>query len=350
MSSARHISSYLIRYVWTALWLALLIPWTVVYAAEFEFNFKEQQNGATVPGGFLTSGGTTGGNDGSRFIQDRVTIGGVEYWHVVVGDPATGFAIESYVTSHNVAVSSANSKRGGSPDSGGNERALLAIVEPNLKAPGLLGQSNMPFANLLGNSRDPLGIGVSPSTDFQPYDLSGNGTMNPTRMTMRMVVSDSDISLDVFKPLLDRKPFISQTTLDTEMIGRFVVDMRSVSYDTLNKIVPITNTLTLFGSAIFNSGSGDFDMGMAQRSNVTAGQYTFTPGTGWNSADGWDSVGSTFDEGNYTYADGGGGFNVYGIQWENFFDTRPSLDGGLNATFCSSGNRAFSTASCPPPL
>ena len=359
MSLARYTSRRLFQIVWPTLWLALLsiMSLAVVNAEEFQFDF--QPNGTLVIGGnFTTELGSTGiarigGNDGSRFIQDTAWIDGVRYWHVVVGDPATGFSMESYVTAHRVALgrgtSTGTSQRGGSPDSGGNERAYLTSL------PLALNENNVRnlSGRLIGHAKDPLGVTVSPASGFKPYDLSGNGTMNPARMTMRMSLTDSDISLDVFKPILGRKPLISQTTQafnstthEGEMVSRFVVDMRSVSYSTSNKILPITNRLTLLGSDIFTVGAGDFDMSMAQHSNVSAGQYIFTPGAGWSAPTdingdlGWDVAGSTFEEGTYTYADGHGGFNVYGVKWESFFDQ------DKNALACATGNRAFS-GGCP---
>ena len=335
-------------------WLVLSLSLASVQAAEFQFDF--QQNGNSVPGGTMFNGGTSAGNDGSRFIQDTVFIGGQVYWHVVVGDPATGFAQESYIQAYNPALSSNSVPRGGSLYSGGNERALLTGL-PELIQANLQGAA----ARLVGNARDPFGLTVSASSAFKPYDLSGVGTTHPTRMTMRMSLTDRDISLDIFKPLLDRKPLISQITKSNEqleneapgiteltMISRFEVDLRNVSYSTLNKVVPIINNVTLLGSKLYKPGVGDFDMGMAQHSNVTAGQYIFTPGSGWSAPTdpdgdiGWDVTGSTFDEGSYSYADGGTGFNVYGVRWENFFDSSDAV----NIDNCSKGNRTASF-SCP---
>lgn len=300
-------------------------------------------------GGNTDQTGTTAGfNDGSRFIQEKVYIGGVNYFHVVVGDPATNFALESYIATENTVSSTVRnagaSPRGFSPYSGGNERAYQ-----DLNVDG----ANLANNGIFGNSRDPLGVTVSAASGFKSYDLSGTGTADPRRVALRMLVSDADVTVEVLKPLLDRKPLITQTTSDSEMSALFQADMRGLSYSDTARAAPITNYLTLSGAKSPTNSAGDFDMSQSQHSFVTAGRYSYQPGQGWlirtpdglggftysANTSGWDVANSVFDEGSYTYTNGTGGFNVSGVKWQSFFDY------DQNAGYCATGNRVSTV--CP---
>jgi len=323
---------------------SFLVIATAIEAAGVNFNF--QPEGTFFTGGANPTGSIVAGNDGSRFYQNTIDINGVKYFHVVVGDPNTGFAIESYVTAATINTGS-NSRnptapRGSSPDSGGNERALIGDQTT-------LGtdQNAMLLHRLIGNAKDTFGITVNPASGFKYYDLSGNGTANPNRAMLRMVMTDTDplnaassVSVEVFKPLLENKPVISQVTSDTEMVGEFVADMRGLTYSDMTKAAPVLNRLSLTVADMPSQGAGDFDMSMVQQSNVTAGQYIYTPGTGWSAPtdptglSGWDVDGSTFGEGTYTYSDGPG-FNLE-ADWSKFFDYT------TNASYCQTGFRRLS--------
>lgn len=307
-------------------------------------------NKCTVPGGNTDVAGlTTGFNDGSRFIQEKVYIGGVNYFHVVVGSPDTNFALESYVTTDNTVSATvqdqASSLRAFSPYSGGNEKAFIGNI--NVSA-GNLGNNG-----IFGNSKDPLGVTINPASGGQSYDLSGTGTTDPRRVALRMLVSDADVTVEVLKPLLDRKPLITQTTSDSEMSALFQADMRGLSYAETTRAAPIINSLTLSGAKSPAFGAADFDMSQTQRSYVTAGRYSYQAGQGWlirspdgaggytysANPNGWDVDNSFFDEGSYTYSNGTSGFNVKGVKWESFFDY------GQNASYCTTGNRVSTV--CP---
>jgi hypothetical protein len=137
------------------------------------------------------------------------------------------------------------------------------------------------------------------------------------------------------------------------MSALFQADMRGLSYSDMTRSAPIVNTLTLSGAKSPAFGAGDFDMGLAQRSYVTAGRYSYQPGQGWlirspdgsggytysANPNGWDVADSVFDEGSYTYSNGTGGFNVKGVKWQTFFDY------SQNADYCSTGNRTATI--CP---
>jgi len=306
----------------------------------------------TVAGGELVNGGTGGGNDGSRFIQEKLYINGVNYFHVVVGSPDSNFAIESYVATEDV-YSSRVFNQGGNPRpftpwSGGNERALIGNQDVLPLAAANLGGNNHPNpVAVFGNAEDPLGASVDPASGFKSYDLSGTGTTDPTRVALRMLVSDAEVSVEVLKPITGRKPMISQTTNDSEISGLFIADMRGLSYSDSTRTAPIVNRLALNSPTLPADGIGDFDMSQVQRSYVSAGRFTYQPGQGWltrtpdglggyiytANPTGWDTDNSVFDEGSYTYTNGNVGFNLEGVKWQNFFDQ------SQNASYCSTGNR-----------
>ena len=302
---------------------------------------------------------TADGNDGSRFIQEKLYIDGVNYFHVVVGSPDSNFAIESYVATDSKYSTRVQNNgadpRAFTPYSGGNERALIGNKDVLPLGGGNLSQNLYMF----GNAKDPLGMTVDPASGFKSYDLSGNGTMDPNRVALRMVVGDAEVSVEVLKPILERKPLISQTTNDAEISGLFVADMRGLSYSDSTQAAPIINRLALNSPALPIDGIGDFDMSQAQRSYVTAGRYTYTAGLGWlirtpdgaggytyapavdslGFPTGWDNDNSVFDEGTYNYSDSSVGFNLDGVKWQNFFDH------SQNASYCGTGNRT--KAVCP---
>lgn len=334
----------------------------------------------TVKGGNYPNGGTdtTGyGNDGTRFIQEKLFRNNDYYFHVVVGDPAQGFANEFYVAANNLVASTINDQsvpldggaRSSSVNSGGNERLVIGNHDV-FDTRGELSGSD----RLFGNGKDPFGVTVDPTSVYKAYDLSGNGTEDPRKVIMRLVLSDANISLEVIKPLLNRKPRISQLTKDSVMSSQFIADMRGISYDEMSREAPITNRMVLNDASMPQQGAADFDMSQTQRSNVTAGQFIFTAGQGWLSPQqelvdpdgdglfeyvysrdqnnnfiwvqnpkGWDVDYSKFDEGTYTYADGDG-FNVYGIRWASFFDYDQNKSCGSAATG-GTGNRV--RAVCP---
>ena len=300
-------------------------------ATNFELNFG--QHGQTVAGiniGIGTTAGDHGGNDGTGFNLDYVTVNGQTYFHVVVQDANSDFKQESYTSAVVQNIGASSGVRSFSPDGGGMERSVIGsqgIVSMN---EGSL--PTWPRARV-GNAKDPFGyrlysdkndtVGTVQPVD-QRYRISGNGTMNPSRTVLLMQASDSTVSVEVYKPLPDRKPRISQTLADGPVTSRFVADMRGLTYSDLNKDAAVTNTLVVNDPELPVQGGADFDMSFAQKPNVTAGKYIFTPGGGWSAPTdplgllGWDVDGSTFDPGTYTYSEGG--FDVLNVDWTSFFD------------------------------
>ncbi len=298
-----------------------------VAATAFQLNFNNQigintpgcsaTSDCTIPGGDNpTAGSNRAGNDGTRFIQEQLRIGNDLFFHVVVGDQATGFANESYTRSSVAAaqnVSTGILKGSGlnpfSPDQGGNEGNSVGTA---VRTRSGLGNGT----TLFGNGRNPF------STNEH---LTGNGTADPSRTVLRMTLSDGQMSQEVSKPVLNRKPLINQLTTDNQgMTSEFIADMRGISYNEKDKATPVVNRLHIADSTLPSAGSADFDMSRVQRSNVTAGRFVFTPGLGWRlpdgsdaSAIGWTDATAVFNPG--TYSGPGAGFDPLTVDWGSFF-------------------------------
>ncbi|MBI5450489.1 MAG: hypothetical protein HY940_03940 [Gammaproteobacteria bacterium] len=297
-------------------------------APQFTYTLAPNPDGVAMAGSGNLTGGVASGNDGTRLTIEKVQIDNVVYMHTIVSEAYTGFATEYYTRLTQVGQSLQSS-----PDSGGNERALMGSKAAYpVAAAGYAG-------GVFGNAKDPYGLSVT-TAGFRPYDLSGVGTGDPTKMTMRTYVSDSGMTLDVLKPLLTKKPVISQTVKDGALSLEYKADLRRLNYTDSSRAGDVRNATTILDSSLptTSAGAGNFDMAFAQQSVVTAGRYSFAPGTGWNSANGWDVDNSRFTEGVYSYA--AGGFDVLSLNWAGFFDYQQ------NKVACATGHRTLTV--CPP--
>lgn len=293
-----------------------------VLAAGFTTNFQPDLGSWTTQNtGYCTYGACVshvGNTDPTPMGLTVVNIGGVNYFHTIVGDPATGFAMEAYTRAAGLNSSNTIPGTGGafSPDGGGNERS---VIDPT----GTAVPTDNTFLENSLNMSNPL------ATD---YRVSGTGSVNPSYTVFRMVLTDAagGMSMEVYKPFLDKKPRISQTIQDGSMSSVFVADERALSYGDSSTPAPVINNLVINDPALPTAGAGDFEMALAQIPDVTAGRFTFTPGTGWNDpAAGWNTAGSTFGQGSYAYVDGQG-FDPLNFDWSTVFNYAD------NAIACSS--------------
>ena len=310
---------------------------TQTFAADFPLNFNfAGTNGNPI---FQTSRlegscpGATGfctGNDGSHFSQDLVVIDGISYWHNIIGQEGSDFAYEYYTrstisasavtTAHNngqvvQAFVATSPDYGGTTDFGGTD-------------PCEDDGSGWPTNSICANAIDPLD--TDPGHD---YNFSGTGTGNPSRMAMRMVVSDGPMTLEVYKPRQENKPLITQAVIDGDLRSEFVTDMRGLSYSDSSSAAPVSNRQAIDDATMPTPGAGNFDMSMVQDSNITAGRFVYSRGSGW------DSGFTSFGEGTYTYVDDTG-FDPLNTQWEDYFNLSD------NVGACAQGHRT--PASCPP--
>lgn len=203
---------------------------------------------------------------------------GQNYFHMIVGDPASGFAQESYVKVSSAFWPNSNSgsSSGGSITNGG-------------------GMSSGTFA------------GSGPLLGAQANH--GNATGNPTHTQIRQVLTSGEISQEFLKNTYANKPKITQTLTTPEILTQLVLDMSAIPYsgvEATNTAATIINTLDFVDATI----PGKFNMATnKQNSTVSAGRFTWTPGSN-------SSIGNA--EGIYNYADGSA--NVNTIDWMTFYN------------------------------
>jgi len=314
-------------------------------AAGFSTNFQptEPDWNSSNPLGFCAFADSSctafqfGNGDPTPFEYTLVTVSGQKYFHTIVGDPASGFAVEAYTPYGAGPNAQPNTIAEGdfSPSGGGNETSVIG------DAPGII-------------SLDYIQNHTNAGNPFFNVHASGSGSQDPSKVVVRMGLTSADgtMSLEFYKPFLDRKPMITQTIEDTGITGVFSADMRDIGYQDMNTPINITNNLAIADPNI-PDGSGNFEMALAQTPDVTAGRYTFAAGSGWNTPDGWESPLSTFGLGTYSYLSGETGFDPYTFDWSSVFDhaqnglncARPASNGTVRDTIDTT---AFGGgASCP---
>jgi hypothetical protein len=243
-----------------------------VPAAGFIFDWAPDNPSQTFNGTSVTHGDVGIGGQ-TPFLYERVTDpNGVEYYHMIIGAPSSGFGEEIYIklTAPFTGYGSLGDV-GGPSDSGGT-----------FGAPG--------------NGLDPLGA-VTPNV------ATGNTSGNPNSVQLDMIVNDGEISMEFLKDKFDHKPVITQMLNAPDITSAVMIDMRNSTYSDMNTPGVMLNTMSLQGPNV-PPGQGQFDMSKdGQNINVTAGRYTYSSGT-------------------YTYMDGG--FNSGSVNWGDFFDPTES--------------------------
>ncbi len=314
-------------------------------------NMSDAPNNAIEPGMCgIGNMMTVNDPDDTRFYHGTYTDPdtNVSYWHTIVGDPNTGFAMESYIPRINLYEST----------SGGRPSRIMGWDKP--------------LETFSGNGWDPLGI--NPSRDF---DFTGNGTADPTRVIVRQIMGgtwnsttktwscdSSDAYCSEFlKDQLQLKPKITQKINDTEMEQNFILDMSSITYSDDTTAGNIINTLAITDPDMpdFDPTAGDFQMvnntitishpttGLSNLNpNVTGGRYIYNQcadtqlSSGvehcWQSTDinAWD-----YQEGSYSYVNGGEA-DVLNYEWDLYWD--PAQNNGIsgNESKCLNGMGANS--------
>lgn len=246
------------------------------------------------------------------FMQEVISSGGNSYYHVVIGDAGSNFALEYYIrtaTGSTCWYGCANARITGGMGGGGMGGGMGGGVAPLSVSSGAGG--------LNGNNTDPLG-----NSGF-----SGNGTGRPDQVVIRMINNSSEMQQEFLKATEINKPKITQNITTADMTSNFVIDMSKIDYNTTSKIAPITLTQTINSADLpVQQGnypdSKNFDINnFTGTRTVTGGRYTYNAGSG----DGGSA-------GTYTYfADG---FDVYGVDWRSFCDPNQNPSG------CSFGGNA----------
>jgi len=354
----------------------------------FSFGFKADSlyDVPTLPGDCGAGGGSFSGIPGSLckigngievddpdttpFYQGQI-LGPDNnlYWHIIVGDPNTGFAMESYTRMELTKTGGFGSFSGGLPtDNGG-----FAFMTPGVYSGNIIqGQA---LEVISGNGWDPLRNDV---------DFTGNGSGDPTKTFVRQVMGDGvwnaqtkewrcdtgAFCSEFLKDSLDFKPVIRQTvndtTADIAMRIEFEIDMRNSNYSDGETTGTMINRLTFTDlsddginpdAPYFNLDDLNFDIAtdvQAGHSEVTGGRYVYNDcagkdwieGSCWvnfnvaDLLDGDEYRGNDYDEGSYTYSSGETDPMTY--NWDAFFDRAQNPYAGTgtgsgNKLKCSSG-------------
>ena len=284
--------------------------------------------------------------DKTPMIYEMGTVNGQRYIHQVIGDPATGFAMEIYIK----AVGGGES---------GDGRDMGPVTFEVMDSGGSVGDTVSPDCdnNWYFNGTGPCsGNNADPLRANDP-GFTGSGTGNPTSVEMRMVMGgswdaptstwscDTAYCSEFFKDELNKKPKITHKIADAGLNSEFVVDMSSLNYSNTGigfdvaSEVAFSNVQSITGPDAYGTegdfsmvslagsdnvaivvGSGIVSTGENISTSVTAGRYTYTPGLGWNN----DLT--VYDRGVYSYNDGG--FDHLGVTWIDYCDSTQ------NASLC----------------
>ena len=205
-------------------------------------------------------------------VYEVISVSATErYLHMIIGDPASGFAQDVYI-------------RG---STSGNNNATQSTWAAEFND----GKNNLPGA----------GTG--------PLQGGGNGTANPDKVVIRQVMGGtwddtaktwacegSEFCSEYLKDTLTRKPKITQKVTTAELEAVFIADMSSIDYRTANATLTVTgsdpqmiNTVTITDPGFFYGNEGNFDMSTQQGYtkntdklvqnqviDVTAGKFTYT--------------------------------------------------------------------------
>lgn len=258
----------------TALFVVAIMLLSFAARAEFVLNFMpkglgvmsteiaHEGCGTGLVGGqtaFLIQGGCA--VEGPEIVTDPDT--GLDYYHMIVGDPADGFMQESFIEVGSV--------------------------------PGLIDFSTALAGD---NGHDPLGVIIGLG--------SGNALANPRKIIMRQIINDGEIMMEFLKDEYLKKPLISQMLITSELSSLFHLDMRNSTYEDMNSPANLINIFSLNDS--FLQGMGDFDMATdVDNAFINGGRYTYS-----------DGVGPGGSEGSYLYLDGG--FDERAVHWADYID------------------------------
>lgn len=229
------------------------------------------------------------------FVQETITLRGKSYYHLIVGQPESGFAQEVLIgTGTTIAFGNTLS------DSGGGYCLPSALMT----------FSQMVGCDLDNNARVPLGA----------FERTGNGSGNPEAVIMKQVVSDAKAGFaqEFLKDQFNKKPKLSQTVDDATISSTWAMDMSKIGYSMDSVAGDMTNKMTVKGQDL-PGGSAQFDASRVVNAgtNITAGRYKFTPNTGLAGIA--TSPNPYWSYGTYTYFDGSID-PVTTVDWSKFRD------------------------------
>lgn len=212
--------------------------------------------------------------DNTAFLQEQLTLGGQLYFHVIVGD----YTKDSMAQEVFIKVTGSN------PVFGGFDGVKVSDSVAN--------NSNQTFSMT------------------QPYSSNssnnGNGSANPNSVIMRQIVNSGEISMEFLKDSFTQKPRITQTISNAQMVSTMTIDMRGKNYSEITPIntTSVVNTLVLLEPSRQGT-EGDYDIQAdASTSYLSAGGFTYTPGSGYGGSGGvytWSDPVDNFQPMNRNY-------------------------------------------------
>ncbi|NOY71818.1 MAG: hypothetical protein GXP14_05485 [Gammaproteobacteria bacterium] len=254
-------------------------------AGQADYNCQEQSN----PQWYTT--GQMGDDTTTAFLQEKVEINGVSYYHLVIGSEEEGFVQEIYMQMGGTNWRTLPGVQRQTSFSGG--RACLAGNRASF--------DERVACNADNNGADPLSNNSI---------LTGNGTGDPGKMVMRQFIRDdtSGFTQEFLKDQLANKPIISQDIATGRINLKFVMDMSNSDYDTDSIAGVMTNQLVINDPDIpENQGNFDFATDQGEGANVSGGRYKFVRSfvsdefiTGLGETNGYVD----FPTSTYTYYDG----------------------------------------------
>lgn len=274
--------------------ISLLLPHHAL--SQLPLNFQPF-TGTVLPSAANVSCNATTGCS-TPFLQEVISSGGASYYHIVIGDGASNFAMEYYIRTLGGTVcwfGCAGARFTGMGGMGGDGVAPLSASA----GPG----------GLAGNGTNPLGTVAN----------SGNGTGRPDQTVIRMVNKSADLQQEFLKATETTKPKITQVVNNGGVTSNFAIDMTNLNYSTINTPATVSLTQTVGDTGIPATQTGfpssaNFDIAnFAATREVTGGRYTYTAGSG----DGGSA-------GTYTYfADK---FDLNAVDWASFCDPAQNPD------------------------
>lgn len=289
-----------------SVWLYLAVSTPALAVEPFVLNWQQQKaslsgsadfscnRGADAGGGCNTAGSMTE-PDKSPFLQEVVTgADGLSYYHMIIGGvDSSGKAIVPSAANESTIPFAQEVYIRQQPS------ATCFVINCSFSGGDING-----LGSNGGNGHDPLKNNMTSAS-------TGNRSGFPTRVIMKEVLNDGQISQVFLKDTLADKPTITQTITSkdtggtTDMTAQFAIDMSNSKYNDNTKAGLITNKVTfaganakILGNFDTNGPDNSFVTANAQtgKTNVTGGRYTFVEGSAGPS--------NTFGQGVYTYISG----------------------------------------------
>jgi hypothetical protein len=238
----------------------------------------------SVPGSadFNCGGGFGGGfnlggshDDGTAMFQRMFTNGGKTYFNVIIGD----YTKDSFYMEYIIEASGSWGQYDGRTDAPASASAYTAGSISNCSTTTCAFGEINPY---------------SPDTSH-----NGNGSGNPTRVIMHMVLDDGVIFNEFLKDQFTNKPLIKQTISDPNpTLGislDYTLDMRNKTYSdpTPISVNDRTNKTFLIGDTAGSQGDYDSTNSVSTpvsfiqgTDDITAGAYTYTTGSSFGGSAG----------------------------------------------------------------